>query len=102
MIELRRKLEWGLRHPLLGPVCLVLLALLLAFTVVHGAHDQIESCCELVVCIAIVFTVLVCVRPPRARTPFSFVQVPRGPPACGVAVAAAESAFPVVPGPLRL
>ena len=102
MIELRRKLERGLRHPLLGPVCLLLLALLLAFTVVHGAHDQIESCCELVVCIAIVFIVLVCIRPPRARSLSALVQVPRGPPDCGAALSAPHSPFSVVSTPLRL
>ena len=102
MIELRRKLERGLRHPLLGPVCLLLLALLLAFTVVHGAHDQLESCCELVVCIAIVFIVLVCVRPARLRPLFYSVQVPRGPPAYSAVSSVALSPFSDALRPLRL
>lgn len=67
MIELRRKLERGLRHPLLGPLCLVLLALMLAFTVMHGAHDQMHAAGELVVCVAFLIGAIVSLAMPRLR-----------------------------------
>ena len=48
MIRLRQSIEVGLRHPLLGPVLLLLLALLLVFvifhTVEHGVEGLLFSC----------------------------------------------------------
>ena len=52
MIRLRQSIEAGLRHPLLGPVLLLLLALLLVFvifhTVEHGVEGLLFSCAILV------------------------------------------------------
>lgn len=39
VIALRRTIERGLRHPVLGPFCVLLLALLLAFTFLHSLED---------------------------------------------------------------
>lgn len=65
MIALRRTIERGVRHPLFGPLCLILLALLLVFTVIHGAHDQIHNETGLMVCLAIVITALLSLLVPR-------------------------------------
>src|SRR6266496_3263259 len=67
VIALRRTIERGVRHPLLGPLCLILLALLLAFTVVHGAHDHIHEG-ELVVCIAFLISAVASLVPRSAPT----------------------------------
>ena len=81
MIELRRKLERGLRHPLLGPLCLLLLALLLAFTVMHGAHDQMHDAGELVVCVAFLLGAIVSLAMPRLFDGVvTAMRAPRGPP----------------------
>ena len=86
MIELRRKLDRGLRHPLLGPLCLVLLALLLAFTVMHGAHDQMHDVGELIVCVALLIGAIVSLTMPRLRdVAVTARRAPRGPPVVSVA-----------------
>ena len=43
MIRLRLMLERGRKHPLLGPVVLLLLVLLLAMTCFHAAQDGWEA-----------------------------------------------------------
>ena len=58
MIALRRRLERGLRHPVLGPLCLLLLAILVAFTVLHGVHDQLHSSDDVIVCVAILVSAI--------------------------------------------
>lgn len=80
MIALRRQIERGIRHPVLGPFCLLLLALLLAFTVIHATHDQIHSH-ELVICVAFLLGALVSLALPRVRdVTASTTRVARGPP----------------------
>jgi hypothetical protein len=82
VIELRRKLDRGLRHPLLGPLCLILLALMLAFTVVHGAHDQMHDAGEMIVCVAFLLSAIVSLAMPRLRDVVVVaLRAPRGPPA---------------------
>lgn len=96
-------IERGVRHPLLGPLCVILLALLLAFTIVHGAHDQLHGSGELIVCLAIVVTLLlslVVVEPPALRVVFP--PGPRGPPRNLLLLPAAPSALRAAPVPLRL
>jgi len=48
VIRLRQSIEAGLRHPLLGPLLLLLLGLMLAFmflhTVEHGVEGLLFSC----------------------------------------------------------
>ena len=81
VIALRRTIERGVRHPLLGPLCLILLALLLAFTVLHGAHDQLHESSDLIVCLAIVVVALGSLA--LAQLPvfrLVFVPGPRAPP----------------------
>ena len=103
MIELRRRIERGVRHPVLGPLCLILLALLLAFTVMHGTHDQIHEG-ELIVCIAFLITALVVLIHPRLRvTHVAILRSSRAPPAdVPRAVPAARIQFRAAPIPLRL
>ena len=43
VIRLRRAIEAGLRHPLLGPVLLLVLALGLAFVVLHTIEHGVEG-----------------------------------------------------------
>ena len=103
VIALRRTIEQGVRHPLLGPLCLILLALLLFFTVVHGAHDQIHEG-ELVVCIAFLITVLVSLALPQLLVVrITATSSSRAPPVAAVRPRTASShPFRAVPVPLRL
>jgi putative effector of murein hydrolase len=81
VIELRRKLDRGLRHPLLGPLCLILLALMLVFTIVHGAHDQMHEAGELIVCVAFLLSAIVSLAMPVFRDVIVVApRAPRGPP----------------------
>lgn len=52
VIRLRQSLDAGLRHPLLGPLLLLFLALILAFvflhTVEHGVEGLLFSCVLLI------------------------------------------------------
>ena len=43
VIQLRQSIERGLRHPLLGPVLLLLLGLVLAFMVFHAIEHGVEG-----------------------------------------------------------
>src|SRR5262245_42983483 len=101
MIALRRKLQRAAQHPLLGPVVLLLLALLLVFTALHATHDQMHSD-DLIVCVAFVLLALSSLlrKPPSIFR--SIVQLEsRGPP--NPATPAAVSARLGTPRPpLRL
>lgn len=66
MIALRRTIERGVRHPVLGPLFVLLLALLLVFTVIHGVHDQIHEG-ELIVCFAFLVGAILSLALPRLR-----------------------------------
>lgn len=81
VIALRRTIERGLRHPLLGPLCLVPLALLLVFTVAHGAHDQIHDG-ELIVCVALLVSALVSLVLPRLPAVGIVARPPARAPPC--------------------
>jgi hypothetical protein len=55
VIRLRHILERGRRHPILGPIVLVLLVLLLAMVFMHAAHDEHGTAVEAgFFCLAIV------------------------------------------------
>lgn len=43
MIRLRQSIERGLRHPVLGPLLLLLLGLVLAFMVFHAIEHGVEG-----------------------------------------------------------
>jgi hypothetical protein len=43
VIRLRKEMERAARHPLFGPICLLLLALLMAFVVLHVTHDAAHA-----------------------------------------------------------
>ena len=102
MIALRRLIERGIRHPLLGPLCLILLALLLAFTVIHGAHDQIHQG-ELVVCIALLIAAVISIAVPRLQiVRLIAASVSRAPPSATLNPKTATTRpFRAAPVPLR-
>ncbi len=103
MIALRRKIERGVRHPVFGPVFLVLLALLLVFTVMHGAHDQIHEG-ELMVCIAFLVAAVLLLILPRLNVVHVVARrASRAPPTRRVRLGARpRRLFGVAPIPLRL
>lgn len=72
-----------MRHPLLGPLCILLLALLLAFTVMHGAHDQMHAGDgDLILCVGFLLTaIVVLLLPLLGSLPMDRRWSPRGPPA---------------------
>lgn len=87
MIGLRQALERGRKHPVLGPILLVLLALLLALVFLHAAVDGHDAATEVgALCIAI-FTILGPILLERARLSLEARVVAargdRGPPVVG-------------------
>lgn len=84
MIRLRRMLERGRAHPILGPILLILLVLVLAMVAWHAAHDGHADATEVgAICLAIVtFLGLILAR--RVGAPASTPPIPvrgdRGPP----------------------
>jgi hypothetical protein len=81
VIALRRGIERGVRHPVFGPLCLILFALLLALTVAHGLHDQFHDG-ELVACVAFVVigAIVSLVLPPLAGLRSTRLVACRAPP----------------------
>ena len=84
VIKLRRTLERGRAHPVLGPIVLILLVLLLAMVFLHTAIDGHDSATETgMLCIAIL-TVLGAVILDRIQraVPLALVEIrgDRGPP----------------------
>ncbi len=84
MIRVREILERGRRHPVVGPLVLILLVLLLAMTFVHGAHDSEHMVVEFGgVCMALVtFLGVLLMRSISKALPRIVVASPgdRGPP----------------------
>jgi hypothetical protein len=102
VIALRRRLERASRHPLLGPLVILLLMLLVAVTIAHGTHDQIAE--EGLTCVAIAFTLVALVgsllrRPPLLRA--TSVES-RGPPPPLTAAIPLPGPGRTAFGPLRL
>lgn len=87
MIRLRQSLERGRRHPLLGPILLLLLVLVLALTFLHVAQDGHEAAADLgAACLALVsfLGVLVAQRLRRsADGPRPALRAVRAPPLPG-------------------
>lgn len=85
LIRLRRTLERGRKHPILGPIVLVLLVLLLAMVFLHAAYDDHGAAPETgFVCLAIVILLgSVVVRVPRRELASAAFPIGpyRGPPA---------------------
>jgi len=101
VIRLRAAIFRGLRHPVLGPAVLLLLALLLALLLVHASLDHfLESG---LICFTAVLAVLTVVatfrrRPGILSSPLA--RSDRAPPAASPSEA--TLAFLVPPAPLRL
>lgn len=82
VIRLRQHIERGLRHPLVGPLLLLLLAVLVVFTALHETSESIFGEAGLV-CVAIALVLLAVVpfagrRPVPAR--LAATNPSRGPP----------------------
>lgn len=68
MIRLRRDLERGARHPILGPLLILLLVLMLAFTVAHEGNEAAGAkLAELCVGIALILLAFFALSQPSAR-----------------------------------
>ena len=83
MIALRRRIERGLANPWLRPLFVVLLALLLAFVVLHTAHDGNGAAPGMGICLGIVLALsAILIDPTRVlATPRLIHTRPdRGPP----------------------
>lgn len=101
MIRLRRLLERGRAHPVLGPLVVIVLVLVLAMVFVHAAHDGHETVADLgAICVGLV-TFLGVVLLERLRrcapAPVIAVRGDRGPPRRVDARRARRAAFAVVP-----
>jgi len=60
MIRLRQQIERGLRHPVVGPLLLILLAVLVVFIALHETSESIAGHVELI-CVAIAIVLLAAV-----------------------------------------
>lgn len=101
MIWLRDQIERGRCHPVLGPVLLVLLAILLAFVAIHGVADQSQH--DGYVCVGLMLLLVVVLLIPRPRLIVVHrLFASRGPPRERVP-SAAPTPFPSITlTPLRL
>lgn len=103
MVRLRREIERGARHPVVGPLLIVLLALMVAFTVMHEGNEATGGQIgELCVGIALILLAVIVVWPLAVRGRVVAAVPPgRAPPS---AYRAASCSVPVVPDflPLRL
>lgn len=82
MIQLRRRLERGIRHPLIGPLLILVSAVLLAMTVLHETHETIggdpsEFCVALAGLLLALLTFVVLTA---AVAPVLAPTLARGPP----------------------
>ena len=101
MIRLRAMLERGLAHPWLGPVLLLLIALLLSFLALHpaiGAHFEAASVCAAIALLALIQVFLPMVFRRSAGTHVLL----RAPPSPRAASDPARLAAEPVIAPLRL
>lgn len=84
VIRLRRTLERGRAHPILGPILLVVLALLLAMVFLHAAHEGHDAAAETSVLCLAMLTILgrILLERMRRDAPATVVEVrrDRGPP----------------------
>jgi hypothetical protein len=60
MIRLRQQIERGLRHPVVGPLLVLLLAVLVVFIALHETSEGIAGHVELI-CVAIAIVLLAAV-----------------------------------------
>lgn len=104
VIALRRNIERWRRHPIIGPILIVLLVVMLAFVFLHESHEQIaaevgELCVGIaLLCLALLLpAAIVCVVAVSVALCFR-----RGPPPHFDALSALLHRFRLVPIPLRL
>lgn len=81
MIRLRRMLERGRAHPVLGPILLIVLVLLLAFVFLHLAQDATEVGAMCLALATVVGLLLIERLHRRMSEPLVAVRGDRGPPA---------------------
>lgn len=60
MIRLRQQIERGLRHPVVGPLLLLLLAVLVVFIALHETSESVAVHVELI-CVALAIVLLAAV-----------------------------------------
>lgn len=84
MIRLRRTLERGRKHPVLGPILLIVLVLLLAMVFLHAAQEGHEAATEIGAFYLAILTILgpILLERMRRTPPAAVVQVrgDRSPP----------------------
>lgn len=68
MIRLRVAIERGLRHPVLGPLLVIVLAVMLVMVIFHTTNDQLHKA-GLLLCAAVMLLVAVVLLPPRTLVP---------------------------------
>lgn len=105
MIALRRKIERWRRHPILGPLLIVLLVLVLAFVFLHESHEKIAAdVAELCVGIALLLVAMLLLPGAVARVLSAPIVhcLRRGPPMTFDALRALLHRARSVPVPLRL
>lgn len=96
MIRLNRLIERGRRHPVLGPLLVLLVVLLLVLTMVHEGHESVAADAGLL-CVGIALLLMVTtLAPPRRRfVVFVDASTPgRGPPVVPVDTPAAMRGRP--------
>jgi hypothetical protein len=82
VIKLRRQIERGLRHPVVGPLLLLALAVLVAFMALHVTSESISGHAELI-CAALALVLLVALsggESPQLATRVVATNSSRGPP----------------------
>lgn len=104
MIALRRNIERWRRHPIIGPILIILLVVMLAFVLVHESHEKIAAeVGELCVGIALLFLAMLLPAPVIFVVAVSVALCfRRGPPRHFDALSALLHRFRSVPIPLRL
>ena len=60
MIRLRQQIERGLRHPVIGPLLLLLLAVLVVFIALHETSEGVAGHVELI-CVALAMVLIAAV-----------------------------------------
>jgi hypothetical protein len=85
VIRLREMLERGMRHRWLGPVLIVLFAVLLALVVLHTTADQATEAGVVCLAFLVILVTLLLPRPPEIVLRLQRARAPRAPPPTRVA-----------------
>lgn len=101
VISLRRRIERGLKHPVIGPLLAIVLLLLLAFVAAHAAMDQASD--GDLICVVFGILLLVALNVPRPRgIVLKREPLGRAPPMLRVSLGTPGTVRVSVLSPLRL